>query len=303
MSKELIYLDEGLIIIPKKLLVHMHSQLKLIVAHKKKSNSYEAISKYLSDFLNNSFKMNNEDLFHYFNSNGIALSDGTIERAIKGKKGTDKHTVKYELLDLICYCIWEKSLLQIIFSLEFDWGKITEYSMNIPEYAIEEKNGLIKTGVINPKSAVHEKYSNELKYFVQKIYIELTTRKAAIPIDVDNDVIEEIYNSWYKLFCVIRDELKNLPVECYKDQENPNSPIYSALKILNDVLRPHLTEHQAKFRSWFEKEKQNPENKNVSPQELQKMYPYYKILMNSMIKVNEKVIESTDKFLRAKNQK
>ena len=290
MSKELVYLDEGLIFIPKKLLVHMHSQLKLIVVHKNKRDSYEAISKYLSDFLRNSFKNNNEDLFHYFNSLGIALSDGTVERAIKGQKGTDKHAVKYELLDLICYCIWEKSFLQILFSPEFDWGKITEYSIHLPKYAIEEKNELIKTGVITPKSAVHEKFSNELKSFAHKIYIELTTRKAAIPIDIDNDIIEEIYNSWYKLFCIIRDELKILPVECYKDQENPNSPVSIALKILNDILRPHLTEYQAKFRNWMENERLKPENKSLSPQELQKRYLDYSKLILSLKEVNNKLI-------------
>src|SRR5690349_12778333 len=37
-----------------------------------------------------------------------------------------------------------------------------------------------------------------------KIWTELVTRKAAIPIDPDHDVIVEVYDSWYGLFQRIR---------------------------------------------------------------------------------------------------
>ncbi|MOA16575.1 hypothetical protein D3C78_1367960 [compost metagenome] len=40
-----------------------------------------------------------------------------------------------------------------------------------------------------------------------KLYVQLTTRKAAIPIDEDNDIIVEIYDSWYELFKTTRDYL------------------------------------------------------------------------------------------------
>lgn len=130
----------------------------------------------------------------------------------------------------------------------------------------------------------------EIKMFANRIYIELTTRKAAIPIDENHDSIEEIYNSWYKLFCTIRDEMKNLPAI-----EKGNPAVELAVKILNEILRPHLTEHQAKFRNWLEKAKRNPKYRNLSPQELQKKYPKYQTLIISIKKVNETLIVISEK--------
>jgi hypothetical protein len=136
----------------------------------------------------------------------------------------------------------------------------------------------------------------EIKVFAKRVYIELTTRKAGIPIDEEKDVIEEIYNSWYKLFCLIRDEMKMLPVGCFKNIENPESITGLTSKILNDVLRQHLTEHQARFRSWLGKTKETLKNKTIAPQELQKKYPDYKILMKSLKDTNEMLIDSAEKL-------
>lgn len=139
--------------------------------------------------------------------------------------------------------------------------------------------------------------SPELKAFAARIYIELTTRKAAIPIDEENDVIVEIYDSWYKLFCIIREELKTLPMSFFKDNSNEESIVSLSQKLLNDVLRPHLTEHQAKFRAWFENAKRNPRNKSLSPQELQKKYPDYKDLSISLCTTNGLLINITAEIL------
>lgn len=142
-----------------------------------------------------------------------------------------------------------------------------------------------------PKKIEDEK---EIQTFAKRIYVELTTRKAAIPIDDDNDVIEEIYDSWYKLFCIIREEIKLLPAHYFQKQESRMEIINLSSKILNEVLREHLTVHQAKFRKWFESETQNPKNKNIAPQELQKRYPNYESLIKSMKQVNEKLVVFSD---------
>jgi hypothetical protein len=141
-----------------------------------------------------------------------------------------------------------------------------------------------------------EKTRNEIKKFASKIYIELTTRKTAIPIDENTDVIEEIYNSWYKLFCIIRDEMKLLPADCLKDLTSTKSAIGLSNKILNDILRPHLTEHQAKFRKWLEYAKQESENRKLTPQELQKKYPDYESLMKSIKMVNKILIDAAEEL-------
>ncbi len=173
-------------------------------------------------------------------------------------------------------------------------------TIDVIEDYIEKKLSTYKIDntIVNPLETIKlEETDQELKNFATKIYIELTTRKAAIPIDENHDVIEEIYNSWFKLFCIIRDEMKLLPAHCFKDFANPESIIGMANKILNDVLRPHLTEHQAKYRSWLESAKRDSENKNLTPQELQKKYLYYESLMNSIKEINKILFDSASGFL------
>ena len=123
-------------------------------------------------------------------------------------------------------------------------------------------------------------------YIANRIHIELTTRKAAILIDENNDSIEEIYDSWYKLFNIIRDEIKTVPGKYLKDHDPTKALIGLTRKILNKGLRPHLTEHQAKFRKWLENAKEEEINKRLSPQELQKKYPDFDNLVTSMKDVN-----------------
>ena len=131
---------------------------------------------------------------------------------------------------------------------------------------------------------VERNYEN--LFIANRIYIELTTRKAAIPIDENTDNIEEIYDSWYHLFGIIRDEIKTVPGKYLKDHDPTKALIGLTRNILNDGLRPHLTEHQAKFRQWLKVAKEESINKNLSPQELQKKYPDFTNLVISMKAVN-----------------
>jgi len=147
-----------------------------------------------------------------------------------------------------------------------------------------------------PKATFKVKRNSENLYVANRIYIELTTRKAAIPIDEENDVIEEIYNSWYILFQIIRDEIKTLPGEYLKDHDPTNALIGLTTKILNEGLRPHLTLYQARFRKWYEIEKAKSINKDLSPQEIQKKYPKYDELIKSMKNVNSLLINFSDEL-------
>jgi hypothetical protein len=52
-----------------------------------------------------------------------------------------------------------------------------------------------------------------------------------------------------------------------------------------------LTEHQAKFRKWYNLAITSIENKNKTPQKIQSEYEDYKILFKSMKLVNELLIE------------
>jgi len=122
-----------------------------------------------------------------------------------------------------------------------------------------------------------------------RIYIELITRKAAIEIEEDKDVIVEIYNSWYSLFKTTRDELKTISGELIKDNNTSIQLVELLTDILNKGLRPHLTKYQAEFRKWYDD--QLEKDNSLSPQKIQENYKDFVPLMNSMKEVNTNLIE------------
>jgi hypothetical protein len=155
----------------------------------------------------------------------------------------------------------------------------------------------------SPKVKFKVERNDENLYIANRIHIELTTRKAAIPIDESNDVIEEVYDSWCKLFGIIREEIKSVPGKYLKDHDPTSALIGLTRKILNDAMRPHLTEHQAKFRKWLSSAKEEPTNKTLTPQELQKKYPDFANLVSSMKLVNltlSDYAEELDKLIKGK---
>jgi hypothetical protein len=58
----------------------------------------------------------------------------------------------------------------------------------------------------------------------------------------------------------------------------------------NEGLRPHLTLWQAKLQRWYEISLKLEENKLKTPQELQKKFPEYQYLANSMREVNNNLM-------------
>lgn len=137
-----------------------------------------------------------------------------------------------------------------------------------------------------------------------RIYLELITRKAAIPFDEENDTIIEVYDSLYKLFGIIRDEIKNAPGEFLRRHNPTQELIGLTTKILNEGLRPHLTINQAKFRRWYKLELEKPENKDKTPQMIQKNYPDYISLVRSMRILNDILIKYSlklEKFISGEN--
>ena len=125
-----------------------------------------------------------------------------------------------------------------------------------------------------------------------KIYIELITRKAALPFDDNHDTITEVYDSWYKLFGIIREEMKKLDGDSLL-KINETYPLISlSTDILNRGLRPHLTKYQSKFRKWL---LENPKA-GLSPQEIQKTYPDYQILVADIRDVNTLLIDYSNQL-------
>jgi hypothetical protein len=280
-----------------KILVHEKILRKIeetceIQSEKKKFN-LNILSGELQYFF--SFKLERLDrpLYRRINGNNNTdkgLHPSTISHAWKNEGKHDDGAMK-DLRDLLCYYAFEK-----------DWHDALKLIGTTEE---EEKQRTIETKEEykckkEGKSYI-SKTETEIKQFAKRVYIELTTRKAGLPIDEKKDVIEEIYNSWHKLFCIIRDKMDILPISCFKNNENTESILILTNKILNEILRPHLTEHQAGFRSWLAKAKLNKAYNDLSPQELQKKFPDYKSLMKSLKETNNMLIESIKELYQIMN--
>lgn len=56
------------------------------------------------------------------------------------------------------------------------------------------------------------KPNNTDRQIAYSIWVELSTRKIGLPIDVEHDVISEVYDSWYSFFGVTRELIKSIPI-------------------------------------------------------------------------------------------
>jgi hypothetical protein len=143
---------------------------------------------------------------------------------------------------------------------------------------------------------VKVKANTEDRKIAHRIWTELVTRKAALPFQRDKDVIVEVYDSWHTLFQCVREQIAAIPVEKLRgrEKEDIESLIDISTKVLNEGLRPHLTEWQAKYRAWYESAKDASNGK--SPQELQREYPEYSQLVDDIASVNMKLKEFADEL-------
>lgn len=134
-------------------------------------------------------------------------------------------------------------------------------------------------------SSVKLSYCKKDQEIAYKIWVELSTRKIGILFDKENDVIKEVYDSWYKFFETTRELLKDIPANRISSS---GDLIDLTEKILNAGLRPHLTKWQAKYRKWYDEKLQGDVR---TPQEIQKEYPEYSELVEDLLRTNEKMIE------------
>ena len=133
------------------------------------------------------------------------------------------------------------------------------------------------------------------KQIAYKIWVELSTRKIGIPIDLENDVVSEIYDSWYSFFGVTRELIKEVPVSRVS-RSDTDKIIRLSIEVLNVGVRPHLTTWQARFRRWYEKECLSSSNDHLSPQEIQKSFPQYEELSSDLERINKNLIKYREKL-------
>lgn len=122
-----------------------------------------------------------------------------------------------------------------------------------------------------------------------QIWVELSTRKIGIEIELDDDVVVEVYNSWHTFFGVTRDLIKTIPIN-KASSASTQKIIVLSIDILNRGLRPHLTKWQARFRSWYEKALLDGANIGLDPQDLQKRFPEFDALKADLLELNTKLI-------------
>jgi len=131
--------------------------------------------------------------------------------------------------------------------------------------------------------------------FAWKMYVHLKTRKAALPFDDENDVVVEVYDSLYELFQITRDLLCSIPIKNVQNKRNIADLI---LRVQNDGLRPHLTRWQSPFRRWWMKAVELPDNRDKSPQEIQRRYKDYEALVNDLHQMNTEMSKFAEELLR-----
>jgi len=127
-----------------------------------------------------------------------------------------------------------------------------------------------------------------------KMYVQLKTRKAALPFDEEHDVIVDVFGSLHEIFPITRDLLSELNPH---QGEAQKSIADFVLRVLNDGIRPHLTRWHATYQMWWNKAIDMPDNKGKSPQEVQRAFPQYADLTADMKRMNDELIKYAEELL------
>lgn len=163
------------------------------------------------------------------------------------------------------------------------WFK--KFGRNIKSYEVNEAD----IGIGSSKVTIKPNYEDmQIAY---QLWVELSTRTIGLSIDLDNDVIEAIYDSWHEFFMLTRELVKGIPISKIRKDKSTKELVRVAIEVLNEGIRPHLTKWQARFRKWYNAEIEKNENFGLSPQECQKKYPEYDRLAQDLIEVNKRLIE------------
>lgn len=176
---------------------------------------------------------------------------------------------------------WITGALLLILSLLLVWRMIKHRSL-FQKFEIDQAE--IGLGQNKLKLSINET-DRQIAY---KIWVELSTRKIGLPIDLEHDVISEVYDSWHTFFTVTRELVKDVPVSKFRRKETEEI-VRMSIGILNDGLRPHLTKWQARFRRWYGRAAEHADFGEQSPQEIQQQFPKYDELKTDLLEVNQRL--------------
>jgi len=135
------------------------------------------------------------------------------------------------------------------------------------------------------------KSDRDVACIAQQAWIEIVTRKAGLPIDEENDVVDEILSSWYELFRELRVLAKSVPAGSLRTR-NARDAVDLLVRALNDGLRPALTRWQARFRAWYAEERKH--RPKEEPQLVQRDFPGYAEMIGDIKTVNGQLRQFAD---------
>ncbi|MDO8537022.1 MAG: hypothetical protein Q7R94_02135 [bacterium] len=173
-------------------------------------------------------------------------------------------------------------VIALFFIVRWRWfGKTTDFEIDTAEMGIGSHKISFKPNLKD----------QEIAY---KIWVELSTRKIGLPIDLNEDVVSEIYDSWHNFFSITRELIKDIPVSKVK---NPSTGkiITLSISVLNEGLRPHLTKWQARFRHWYDLELKDAKG-DIDPQSIQAKYPKFAELKKDLEAVNKGLMKYREKM-------
>ncbi|WP_194856926.1 hypothetical protein [Alloalcanivorax venustensis] len=202
-----------------------------------------------------------------------------LKLVIEGDLGITFSASSYVTLTIVILV-----LLFLIFRIAARFGSLRSFEIDEAEFGIGNQKVKLKPNITD-------------KQIAYQIWVELSTRKIGIPIDLEDDVVYEIYASWYNFFSVTRDLIKDVPVSRFQ-RKDTEKIIRISIDVLNIGLRPHLTKWQARYRRWYEKQLGKDDNSDLSPQEIQKGYPNLGELADDLLEVNKRLIEYRKKMYK-----
>ena len=136
--------------------------------------------------------------------------------------------------------------------------------------------------------------SDQDRVLAWKMYVQLKTRKAALLFDEEFDIISNVHDSLHDIFAVTRDLLSE--IRPYHGETQKNIADF-VLRVLNDGIRPHLTQWHAAFRGWWDNANTVTENSRKSPGDLQKEFPQHKELVSDLKRMNDELAKYAEELL------
>ncbi len=123
-----------------------------------------------------------------------------------------------------------------------------------------------------------------------QLWVEMTTRKVGLPIDLSHDLAIEIYDSWYAFFKAARELTKAIPLHNNPQCAQLRELVRLSHAVLNEGLRPHLERWQGKFRHWMTNGGDRAQSPGLAPQYAQTLFPEWAPLREDLLAANRRLV-------------